>query len=81
MTDTRVCRMRHRLWLAVPNELSLAWRSRCSCADDQLVPAITVRHLSFDTALSALLALTATAQLRFDGAPMIELPCSLEGAR
>ena len=25
------------------------------------------------------MALTATAQLRFDGAPMVELPCSLDG--
>jgi len=39
-----------------------------------------VRDLSFTTALSGLIALTATAQLRLDGNPMIELPCTLEGA-
>jgi hypothetical protein len=39
-----------------------------------------VRQLSLGTALSGLLTLTATAQIRFDGNPMVELPCTLDGA-
>ena len=80
MTDKRVCRMRHRLWLAVPSDTEPGLAFEVQQHFDQLVPVVTVGHLSFDTALSALLTLTATAQLRFDGNPMIELPCSLEGA-
>ena len=80
MTDARVCRMRHRLWLVVPNEGQPGMAFEAQLRDGQLVPAITVRDLSLSTALSGLLALTATAQLRFDGAPMAELPCALDGA-
>jgi hypothetical protein len=80
MTDARVCRMRHKLWLMVPNEVQPGMVLEAQLRDGQLVPAITVRDLSLSTALSGLLALTATAQLRFDGAPMAELPCALDGA-
>ena len=79
MTDAQVCRMRHKLWLAVPNEGQPGMAFEAQLRDGQLVPAITVRDLSLSTALSGLLALTATAQLRFDGAPMAELPCALDG--
>ncbi len=79
MTDARVCRMRHKLWLMVPNEVQPGMAFEAQLRDGQLVPAITVRDLSLSTALSGLLALTATAQLRFDGAPMAELPCALDG--
>lgn len=80
MTDMRVCRMRHRLWLAEPNDSDPGMAFEAQQRFDLLVPAVTVRHLSLGTALSGLLALTATAQLRFDGNPMVELPCTLEGA-
>ena len=80
MTDAQVCRMRHKLWLVVPNEVQPGMAFEAQLRDGQLVPAITVRDLSLSTALSGLLALTATAQLRFDGAPMAELPCALDGA-
>jgi hypothetical protein len=80
MTDTQVCRMRHRLWLAVPNDSEPGMAFEVQQRFDHLVPAVTVRHLSLGSALSGLLTLTATAQLRFDGNPMIELPCALEGA-
>ena len=79
MTDAQVCRMRHKLWLVVPNEGQPGMAFEVQLRDGQLVPAITVRDLSLSTALSGLLALTATAQLRFDGAPMAELPCVLDG--
>lgn len=80
MTDTQVCRMRHKLWLAVPNDSDPGMAFEVQQRLDLLVPVVTVRHLSLGTALSGLLTLTATAQLRFDSNPMIELPCALEGA-
>ena len=80
MTDTQVCRMRHKLWLAVPNDSDPGMAFEVQQRFDLLVPVVTVRHLSLGTALSGLLTLTATAQLRFDGNRMIELPCALEGA-
>jgi hypothetical protein len=80
MTDMRVCRMRTRLWLVPPAEghpgMALEVQSRAG----QLVPVVTIRQLSLSTAWSGLLALTATAQLRFDNAPMAELPCTLDAA-
>jgi hypothetical protein len=79
MTDAQICRMRHKLWLVVPNEGQPGMGFEAQLRDRQLVPAIAVRDLSLSTALSGLLALTATAQLRFDGAPMAELPCALDG--
>ena len=79
MTDAQTCRMRHRLWVVVPGEGTPGLALEAQFRFDQLVPAITVRDLSLSTALGGLLTLTATAQLRFDGSPMLELPCSLEG--
>ncbi len=80
MTDMQVCRMRHRLWLTVPSDSEPGMAFEVQQRFDLLVPAVTVRHLSLGTALSGLLTLTATAQVRFDGNPMVELPCALEGA-
>jgi hypothetical protein len=78
MTDVQACRMRARLWLVTPTEnhpgMALEVQSRAG----ELVPVITVRELSLSTAWSGLLALTATAQIRFDRAPMAELPCMLD---
>jgi hypothetical protein len=80
MTDTQVCRMRHRLWLAEPSDSDPGMAFEVQPRFALLAPVVTVRHLSLGTALSALLTVTATAQLRFDGNPMVELPCNLEGA-
>ncbi len=80
MTDAQTCRMRHKLWIVVPSESRPGLALEVQLRFDQLVPAITVRDLSLSNALSGLLTLTATAQLRFDGNPMLELPCSLEGS-
>jgi invasion protein IalB len=79
MTDARVCRMRHRLWLVVPNETQPGMAFEVQLRDGHPAPAVTVRDLSLTTALSGLLTLTTTAQLRFDGAAMAELPCALDG--
>jgi len=79
MTDTQTCRMRHKLWLVVPGNGHPGLALEVQQRGGQLVPAITLRDLSFSTALSGLLTLAATAQVRFDSAPMLELPCSLEG--
>lgn len=79
MTDAQVCHLRHKLWLVVPNDSHPGMALEVQMRGDHLVPVITVRHLSFSTALNGLLALTATAQIRFDNAPMAELPCSLDG--
>ena len=80
MTDAQVCRMRHKLWLVVPSEGRPGMALEVQLRGDQLVPLVTVRDLTLSSALSGLLALTATAQIRFDTAPMVELPCSLDGA-
>ncbi len=79
MTDTQTCRMRHKLWLVVPGAGHPGLALEVQQRGGQLVPAITVRDLTLSTALSGLLTLTATAQVRFDNEPMLELPCSLEG--
>jgi hypothetical protein len=80
MTDTRVCRMRNRTWVVVPDSDHPGMALEVLARSDQLVPALTVRNLSLSSALSGLLALTTTAQIRFDGAPMAELPCTLDRA-
>lgn len=80
MTDRQACRLRARLWLVVPGDdrpgMALEVQSRAG----HLVPVVTVRNLSLSTAWSGLLALTATAQIRFDSAPMAELPCSFDAS-
>jgi hypothetical protein len=79
MTDRGSCEMRHRLWVEVPkpNEPGIALEAINRFG--QLIPVLTVRNLSLDAAARGIMALTATAQLRFDRHPLIELPCALEG--
>lgn len=79
MTDTQVCRMRHRLWLVVPSEDQPGIALEVQLRSEHLVPVIAMRRLTLNTALSGLLGLTSTAQVRFSTAPMAELPCSLDG--
>jgi hypothetical protein len=79
MTDAQNCQMRHRLWVAVPKDNRGGLALEVVQRSDQLVPALTMRDISLSTAWGGLLTVTATAQIRFDGNPMIELPCSLEG--
>lgn len=80
MSDAQVCDMRHTLWLVVPDDSRPGMALEVKSLGGLLVPVVTVRELSLSTALTGLLTLTATAQVRFDGAPMAELPCSLDGA-
>jgi hypothetical protein len=80
MTDVQACRMRARLWLVTPAENHPGMALEVESRAGQLVPVVTVRELSLSTAWSGLLALTATAQIRFDEAPMAELPCMLATA-
>lgn len=78
MTDRTACLLRHRDPVeraAVGPGLVFEIMDR----GGQLLPAVTARDLSFDSAQRALLALTGAAQLRFDRNPMMELPCNLEG--
>jgi hypothetical protein len=80
MIDAQVCRMRHRLWLVVPDETRPGIALEVAARSAHLVPMITARELSLSTAVTGLMALAATAQVRFEGAPMAELPCWLDGA-
>jgi hypothetical protein len=78
MTDRTTCILRHRDWVersAVGAGLTLEILER----EGMLVPAVTARDLSLDSAMRGLLAFTGTAQLRFDSNTMLELPCGLEG--
>jgi hypothetical protein len=78
MTDRTTCVLRHAEWVersAVGAGLALEIMER----QGMMVPAVTARDLSFDSAMRGVLALTGTAQLRFDSHTMLELPCGLEG--
>ncbi|MDB5412841.1 MAG: hypothetical protein JWR10_1176 [Rubritepida sp.] len=78
MTDRSACILRHRDWVERPSVgagLALEVQDRAG----KLVPVVTARDLSLDSASRALMAVTGTAQLRFDRNAMMELPCSLEG--
>jgi hypothetical protein len=80
MTDVQACRMRASLWLVPPGQNREGLALEVQLRSGQLVPVVTMRELSLSTAWSGLLALTTTAQLRFDEAAMAELPCMLEGS-
>ena len=73
MTDRTACILRHR----EPAERGLALE--ILDRGGRLVPAITGRDLSLENATRGLLAVTGSAQLRFDRNAVMELPCSLEG--
>lgn len=79
MTDRQACTMRHRLWVEEPHDgvpgLALEVVNRAG----QYVPALTVRDLTLASASRGLMAITATAQIRFDRNPLLELPCALDG--
>jgi hypothetical protein len=80
MTDVQACRRRTKLWLVAPAENQVGMALEVQLRSGRLVPVVTVRELSLNSAWSGLLALTATAQVRFDGAAMAALPCILESA-
>jgi hypothetical protein len=88
MTDRRSCVLRLKDWIVPPKPAGGA--SAPSATDlpgiafeaidrgGVVVPAVTVRDLSPQTLVPGLLALTATVQLRFDGNPVLDMPCGLE---
>jgi len=78
MTDRTACILRLRDWLERPSVgagLALEVLDR----GGRLVPAVTARDLSLDSAARGFLAVAGVAQLRFDTNAVMELPCSLEG--
>lgn len=78
MTDRTSCVLAHRDPVeraAVGPALSFEIIDR----GGQLLPAVTARDLSFDSAARLLFALGGVAQIRYDRQPMMELPCGLEG--
>lgn len=79
MTDRGDCTMRHKLWVEVPREGTPGIALEVISRFGQLVPALTVRELTLESIPRGFMALTATAQMRFDRNPMLELPCGFEG--
>lgn len=79
MTDRAACRMLH----ARPVERSEPGRPALALEvverDGRLVPAVTARNLTLESAPRGLLALTGAAQLRFPPNRLFEMPCELEG--
>ena len=78
MTDRIACILRLRDWVERPSVgagLALEVVDR----GGRLVPAVTARDLSLDSAARGLMAVAGAAQLRFDRNTVMELPCSLEG--
>lgn len=78
MTDRSACILRHRDWVERPT-VGAGLAFEVLERGGKLVPAVTARDLSLDSASRALMAVTGSAQLRFDRNTMMELPCGLEG--
>jgi hypothetical protein len=77
MTDRTACVLRHRDPVeraAVGPGLVFEIMDR----NGQLLPVVTARDLSFDSAQRALLAVAGAAQLRFDRNAVMDLPCNIE---
>ncbi len=79
MTDRKTCDLAHRLWVEEPQNGVGGIRLEILNRYSQLIPVLAVRNLTFESATRGLMALTATAQIRFDGNPMMEFSCGLEG--
>jgi hypothetical protein len=80
ITDRTDCTLRHRLWIVPPEgregpgiALEVVLR------DGRTVPAVTARALTLADTSRGALAFAASAELRLDQNPALELPCSLEG--
>ena len=79
MTDRTACTLLHEqpVERSEPGRPSLALE--VVDRGGKLVPAVTVRDLTLESAARGLLALTGTAQLRFPPNPLFDMPCNLEG--
>lgn len=79
MTDRRACRLLHQS----PVERSEPGRPALALEiidrGGRLVPAVTARDLTLESASRGLLALAGAAQIRFPPHRMFEMPCGLEG--
>jgi len=79
MTDRTACVLRHRDWVERPAAGGIGLALEVIDRGGRLVPAVTARDLTLDSAPRGLLALTGTAQLRFPPNRLVEMPCGLEG--
>jgi hypothetical protein len=80
ITDRTDCTLRHRLWIVPPEGREgpgIAFE--IVLRDGRALPAVTARALTLADASRGALAFAATAELRLDLSPALELPCSLEG--
>jgi hypothetical protein len=79
MTDRTACTLLHQQPAdrSEPGRPSLAFE--IIDRGGRLVPAVTARDLTLDSASRGLLAVTGTVQLRFPPSRLIEMPCGLEG--
>lgn len=80
MTDRTDCTLRHRLWIVPPEggegpgiALEIVQRN------GRALPAVTARGLTLADTGRGALAFAASAELRLDQAPALDLPCVLEG--
>ncbi|UPY36539.1 hypothetical protein [Sediminicoccus sp. KRV36] len=78
MTDRTACILRHRDWVERPS-VGVGLAFEILDRGGRLVPAVTARDLSLDSAARGLLAVAGVAQLRLGSNAMMEMPCSLEG--
>ena len=79
MTDRTACVLRHRDWVERPAAGGTGLALEVIDRGGRLVPAVTARDLTLDSAARGLLALTGTAQLRFPPNRLFEMPCGLDG--
>ena len=79
--DTKVepCQLRHQAWVLPPGTGRPSAALEVLRRGDQFIPVIAMRGLSMQAALGGVLALKASASLRFDGAGPVDLPCGLDG--
>lgn len=78
MTDRTACLLRHRDWVERPS-VGVGLAFEILDRGGRLVPAVTARDLSLDSAARGLMAVAGSAQLRLGGNAMMEMPCNLEG--
>ncbi|MDN3566185.1 hypothetical protein QWZ14_17590 [Paeniroseomonas aquatica] len=79
MTDRAACLLRLQEWVERPAGGAGGLALEIIDRQGRLVPAVTARDLTLDSATRGLLALTGTAQLRFPPNRLFEMPCGLDG--
>lgn len=78
MTDRTACTLRHRDWVE-RSTVGVGLAFEILDRGGRMVPAVTARDLSLDSASRGLLAVAGSAQLRLGSNAMMEMPCGLEG--